>query len=72
MSIYQILMKLKETSSINEKQNILQAEKDNENLMLFFKYALHPNMKFGIKNYLKDRMIVSISLETGSRFVLAC
>lgn len=49
MSIYQILMKLKETSSINEKQNILQAEKNNENLMLFFKYALHPNMKFGIK-----------------------
>ena len=46
MSIYQILMKLKETSSINEKQNILQAEKNNENLMLFFKYALHPNMKF--------------------------
>ena len=49
-NIYEIVNKLAETSSINEKCEILEAEKDNLPLMNFFYYSLNPLVKFGVKS----------------------
>ena len=47
--IYSIVKKLADTSSINDKCAILEAEKDNLPLMNYFYYALNPFIKFGVK-----------------------
>ena len=48
-NLYEIVDKLANTPSINEKCEILEAEKENLPLMNFFYYCLNPFVKFGVK-----------------------
>ena len=47
--MYNIIKKLEETPGMNDKLDILRANKDNEELKYFFKLALDPMIIFGIK-----------------------
>lgn len=49
MSIFSIINQLKSTSSSLKKIEILNKNKDNEDLRIFFLYILHPLKKYGLK-----------------------
>lgn len=48
--MYDILMELKDTMSINRKREILYKNKNNQHLKDYFKYCLDSMMQYGIKN----------------------
>ena len=47
--VYDIVKKLEDTASTNEKQKILESHKNNDLLKQFFHMALNPHLTFGIK-----------------------
>ena len=60
MTIFDIINKIAETSSLNEKQAILEANKDNEVLKLTFLYAENPRFNFWIKGVDEITAIASV------------
>lgn len=51
MSILDIILKIKETSSTNAKKDILKENIDNEDLKRVVKLALEPSIVSGIKKF---------------------
>ena len=51
MTIFDIIQSIADTSSLKEKQAILEKNKDNEVLKLCFLYAENPRFNFWIKGY---------------------